>query len=117
MSYILEALKKVDLRRAKRRGSINLKEGILGETAPVQKWYRRSIWIPILAVILVLGLSIGLFLSREEGTEGRKSLKRSKTSQAKVEKPTKPAVETVPPAPSVPETSTHKMEVKIPPPF
>lgn len=116
MSYILEALKKVELRRAKRRGAINLREGVLAETGPVQKWFRKSIWIPILTVIFVLGLSVGLFLSRED-TEGRKNLNRSKTSQAKVESPVKPPVETVPPAPSVPETSTHEIEVKIPPPF
>lgn len=116
MSYILEALKKVELRRAKRRGAINLREGILAETGPVQKWFRKSIWIPILTVIFVLGLSVGLFLSRDD-SKGRESLKRAKPLQAKVESPVKPAVETVPPVPSVPETSTHEMEVKIPPPF
>jgi len=84
MSYILEALKKLELQKAKKRTSTLLKEGILTETLLERKWSKKSALASILAVIFVLGLSVGLFLSRG-GNEGRDSqqvsLRKSETAK------------------------------------
>lgn len=142
MSYILEALKKLELQKAKKGTSVSLKEGILTETPSEPKWSKKSILASILAVIFIIGLSVGLFLSRG-GNEGRDSqqfsLQKSKTAkhisqQTKVDiksqevpaisqeilrEETKNKVATREERPS--KTITYgykgKIEVEIPPPF
>lgn len=84
MSYILDALKKLELQKAKKRASIPLKESILTETPSELKWSKKSVLASILAVIFVLGLSVGLFLSRgrNEGRDSQQvSLQKSETAK------------------------------------
>lgn len=142
MSYILEALKKLELQKSKKRTSTPLKEIILTETPSEPMWSKKSVLASILAVIFVLGLSAGLFLSRgiHEGRDSQQfSLQKSKitkpisqqtkidtkshevpaVSQETPQEETKDKIASREEEPS--KTITYgykgKIEVEIPPPF
>ena len=77
-------LKKLELQRAKKRTSTSLKESILTETPTELKWSKKSVLASISAIIFILGLSVGLFLSRarNEGQESQQvSLQKSEIAK------------------------------------